>query len=339
MADIEVTREPLTYDRNGGNSFFRDLAINDIDAQRRLAQHDMECRAAGVTPGQGGNFAPPAWLVEDFAEGVRPERVLANIIPNVDLPKGVSSVNIPRFTNTAGVSIVENASVTNYAPTDANSASTVKTLSGQALVAYQVLEQSPVGAHFDAITYHELQNAYDATLENQIMLGTTEIIGYAGVSGTKAITGSATTGAAFIKQVLEGVAYVGANRLRPVEAIVMSSSRWAWLASSEYEKQTILSLTSERIGVRPYVGSLGGFPVLLSDALRAGSPATETVLAVRPRDGYVFESDPTFSVNYDQAGSADAQVLLSYHRSVAVNLGRFPNGIAKITGLAIPTGF
>lgn len=342
MSDVKVTREPLTYERGGPNSFFRDLvdAPDHLDAHRRLREHKNEQRAdAGVTPGEGGYFAPPGWLVQDYAEGVRPERVVTSLLNQVDLPQGVSSINIPRFSNTATVASTENSGIGNYQPTDAASSGTVKALSGSVLASYQLLEQSPVGAHFDAIVYNELQNAYDAKVETEVLLGTTGLVGYAGVAGTKAITGSATTGVAFIKEVAEGVAYIGANRFRPAEAIVMSSSRWAWLASQEFEKNTILALTSEKIGVRPYVGSIGGFPVVLSDALRFTAPATESAFIVRPKDGYIFESGPRFTVNYDQAGSAHAEVELVYHRNVAINLGRYPTGIAKITGLAIPTGF
>jgi hypothetical protein len=124
MSDVEIKREPLTYEPTARVSYFRDLALarnGDGGAEKRLTQHAQEmrtviparereaeqrARAAGVeyrvnpntTDGTGGYFAVPLWLLDHFATAPRPMRVLADRIPNLPLPRGASEVKLPRIT-------------------------------------------------------------------------------------------------------------------------------------------------------------------------------------------------------------------------------------------------
>jgi hypothetical protein len=65
-----VTRETMTYDRDGKNSFVRDMIgaqlRNDRSSWERLARHQqevaIETRDISRTDGAGGDFVPPIYL-------------------------------------------------------------------------------------------------------------------------------------------------------------------------------------------------------------------------------------------------------------------------------------
>src|SRR5882762_3321634 len=78
VSNVRVGKEPLTYERGNGQSYFRDLAIRTTDgnAETRLFHHAQEMRAVAkeirrrpdeveyrvnpnTTAGQGGYFSPP----------------------------------------------------------------------------------------------------------------------------------------------------------------------------------------------------------------------------------------------------------------------------------------
>ena len=152
---VEIIDEPLTYHRHGKYSYYQDFLIREFGrapdkemqrgAESRLNQHGNEMRTLAAErarraamPGatyeyraepntaqsQGGYFAPPAWLIQEFATGKHAERVLADLIKArggwFDLPQGVSSINLPIIGG--GGTVVqpgaENAAVPDKAITD-----------------------------------------------------------------------------------------------------------------------------------------------------------------------------------------------------------------------------
>ncbi len=97
-----------TYHRGASSpSWFRDLWTaqrGDADAADRLRRSNrevgMESRALGntnATGGSAGEFAPPAWIIDQYVKLARPGRVTADLFHKEDLPAGVSSVNIPKI--------------------------------------------------------------------------------------------------------------------------------------------------------------------------------------------------------------------------------------------------
>lgn len=133
-----VRSEPMTYDKFGGNGYFRDLATMaaasmeptraaeaaeararmnqhgkevEIESRRdpRLAERLREIRATpqslqekrvnpNTTAGTGGEFVPPLWLVSQYIPLTRPGRVFANRVNNQVLPPGIDVINIPKIT-------------------------------------------------------------------------------------------------------------------------------------------------------------------------------------------------------------------------------------------------
>ena len=196
---IRVKSEPLTY-REGDPevSYYRDLLLSDRvpGAADRLQRHreemdvvrseretrawrslhsgDLEYRLEpNRTQGYGGYFTVPLWLNQAFATANRAGRTLADLIsPKFDLPQGVSSVNLPIIiTGTAVQPALDTAPVVDQDITDAPGSSTVATLSGDADVSLQLLEQSPGGAHLDWALFQDLSEAYDEDLETQLLNG------------------------------------------------------------------------------------------------------------------------------------------------------------------------
>lgn len=91
-----VTREAMTYDRDGKNSFVRDMISatlrNDRDSWSRLNRHQsevaVESRDISRTDGAGGDLVPPLYLINDYAEFARAARVTADLVTNMALPAG-----------------------------------------------------------------------------------------------------------------------------------------------------------------------------------------------------------------------------------------------------------
>jgi HK97 family phage major capsid protein len=366
-AIVEVVSEPLTYREDAGVSYFKDLVDaerGDYPAAERLRRHgceiadEMERRdtqaASGVeyrtspnrTTGQGGNFAPPLWIIDRFATAPRAKRVLADLIPNFPLPQGVQSVNLPRLTTgNTEQAVADLAADPSADAVDAAVTCEVVTVSGHGDVALQLLDQSPPGAHLDWAFFKDLSEAYDANLEFQLINGSTsagQLPGMLGlVPSANQVTYTAGSPTAtgmfgFLGQVL---ARIGDNRKQPPEAWLMTTSRMAWLGSSE-DSQNRPLMIADRDGD----GSLDllAFPVKLDDAIPVTLGAggnQDALIACRPSDSLLLESAPRARVHLDVlSGSLQARIQL--HCYVAV-LHRYPSGMASLTGtgLVVQSGF
>jgi len=91
-----VTREERTYEKDGNNSFVRDMIgatlRNDQNSWARLQRHQQEAivesRDISRTDGAGGDFVPPIWLMNEYAEFARAARVTADLVTKMALPAG-----------------------------------------------------------------------------------------------------------------------------------------------------------------------------------------------------------------------------------------------------------
>jgi len=176
-----VGGESATY-RPDGSSFFADL-INarrgDRNAADRLARNNsergLETRALGntnATGGSGGEFAPPAWLVDEFVKLARPARVTADLFHKEPLPLGVSSINIPRISGGTAVATqtTQNTTVAAVDMTTSALSSGVTTIAGKQVVSRQLLDQS--GIPFDKVILQDLAGDYARQVGAQAILGT-----------------------------------------------------------------------------------------------------------------------------------------------------------------------
>jgi len=160
-----------TYHRGATSpSWFRDLwhaQRGDADASDRLRRSNrevgMESRAlgnTGATGGSGGEFAPPAWLLDQYVKLARPGRVTADLFHREDLPMGVSSVNIPKIATgtTVAQQTTQNTAVAQTDITSTSLSSGVITLAGKQVCSQQLLDQG--GIRVDEVILSDLSRGF-----------------------------------------------------------------------------------------------------------------------------------------------------------------------------------
>ncbi len=290
-------------------------------------------------------FAPPAWLVDQFATAPRATRVLANLIDKAGrrfpLPEGAQSVNVPRLTTgnaeagTADDSVDPETDVV-----DANATSPAASISGRADVALQLLEQSPPGAHLDVCFFQDLTEAYDAQLEAMLFSGsgpntqpTTSFTGLLNLSGTNSVTytDASPTATAMYPYLGQAIAKIGDNRKRSDGVTwLMTTSRAAWIGSQEDTSHRPLALTD--------AGPSGAFNILTywvskSDAISTtlGTGGNQdAILAVRPADMMLWESSPFLQIGTEVlSGTLQARLVL---RGYAAFVVRQPTAVSIVSG-------
>ncbi|MGP8180848.1 MAG: phage major capsid protein [Acidimicrobiales bacterium] len=334
-------------------------------AERAAQEMDFEFRVnPSLVTGQGGYFSPPAWVIEDFATYPRPTRILAQLARAFPLPPFCQSVNLPRMTggNMAAWQGNDDSGNPSSDVTDAAGSSEVVTISGQGDTAVQLLDFSPVNAAADWAWFMDLNEAYDYALEQQLLVGTgsgsstvaqSQLPGILNLTGTGSVayTDVSPTGSKMFAYLGQAAAYLGKNRKKPPEAWLMTTSRWAWLMSSEDTQLRpfeMPDLNGTKVAECP--GSQLGWPVWLDDAMPTtstqGTPNTYTggtqdfIIACRPSDMFLFEGHPVTSVNMEPlSGVLGVRFILRNYVAAVTN--RYPSGICSLggTGLAVQTGF
>jgi HK97 family phage major capsid protein len=283
--------------------------------------------------------------------------VLSDLIPaSFPLPKGVSSINLPIIKSTGAqvLPVANNQGQPDQDITDAAGASAVVTLSGQADVALQLLEQSPPGAHLDWALFQELTAAYDGDLEVQLINGSgsanNQLSGVLNVTSQVDVTftNATPTGALLYPYLGQAVAQIGDGRLVPPECWLMRTARWAWITTAEDTAGLPFGLPSpffmgNTADTPDPVGGLLGLPVFLDDAIPATFGAggnQDQIACLRPSDLIFFEGSPQVSVNREPL-SGNLGARLVYRNYVAAITNRFASGIAAIagTGLVVQSGF
>ena len=129
----------------------------------------------------------------------------------------------------------------------------------------------------------------------------------------------------------------------------MTTSRWAWLASSA-DSQLRPFVTPDLHPPMDYnfdgpaaVSTLWGWPVYVDDAIPTNLGASanqDLIIACRPVDMVLFEGEPHTMVGRDVlSGTLSARLQL--RRSAAFIAGRYPSGISVITGAGcvVQSGF
>jgi HK97 family phage major capsid protein len=371
---VSVRREPLTYERGAPSSFFADQwgrrMGGNADAEQRLERHTAEMRhelpklderltreyesrtqALGVeyerrvTPqtatGFGAAFAPPLWAIEDWASAPRPERVLSAHFTTFAIPRapGFSSINLPRvLTGVSTNTQADGQAVSNTDLTDTSASASLVTVAGQADVAIQLLEQSPLGAaHLDMVLWKELTASYDATVESQVWTGNGGAVELNGVLNASigAVTTSEAIGVKTFGALGETFGYVSDKRRRSPTGWYMRGGRWASLACAEDKEERPLwvPLDNESTEMAQPVGVLVGLPIYLTESVPTTLGTTKNedcILAGRPEDSYLWESAPTLSL-WDEtlSSSLEARIVLRAYSAV---IHRYPTAYCSLVG-------
>ncbi len=370
-------REPLVYQLHEQRSYFADrfLASSDKDgangAGERLERHARQMQAIprevrgipgtdfeyrvnpNLETGHGLEFTVPLWLNEYFATARRAEQVVQRLVSErgmeFDLPPGCSSISLPRITKGTTVNDqTPNAAVDEGEVESATVEAQVIQYSGKSDWLLQALEQSPQGAHLDFVVFRDALEGLDASLEADFITGKgTEVIealGLLEIAGTTSVTytAGAPSGTAMFPFIGRALAQVGVKRFRPPTAVLMTTSRFFWLSTSEDLSNRPLILEDYEGSEFPIAG-LSGVGVYLDDAISVtlgASKEQDAILAIRP-EGFMLWHGPLRTAVMEEPLSGSMGVRFMLYRSTATMLHRYPSAIAKVTGtgMKVQEGF
>ena len=369
-----VTREAMTYDRDGKNSFVRDMIgaqlRNDRTSWERLYRHQqevaVETRDISRTDGAGGDFVPPIYLINEYAEFARAARVTADLVTNMALPAGTDSINIPQITTgtLAAFQSADNTATTTRDMVSSTVTAPVRTISGYENVSIQLVEQSPLAGGLDRLVFGDLMADYALQLNTAVVgtgdgtSGTLKGLVTLGTDTTNGIpttwtetTPTAVNGAIAIAKAISKVV---TNRYKAAEAIVMHPSMWYWLASQVdgSNRPLVVPVTGASQAFNAagtvtnpgapagLVGTIQGVPVFI-DATVTKTYATNQspILVGKFSDSYLFESGVKTRVLPDVL-SANLTVRFQVYGYAAL-AHRFNKSISTIsgTGTVAPSGY
>ena len=369
-----VTREAHTYEKNGENSFVRDMIAgtlrNDARSWERLHRHQqevaIETRDISRTDGAGGDFVPPIYLINEYAEFARAARVTADLVTNMALPAGTDSINIPQITTgtLAAFQSADNSATTTRDMVSSTVTAPVRTISGYENVSIQLVEQSPLSGGLDRLVFGDLMADYALQLNTAVVgagdgtSGTLKGLITLGADTTNGIptTWTETTPSAVngLIALAKGISKVTTNRFKAAEAIVMHPSMWYWFASQVdgSNRPLVVPVTGASQAFNAagtvtnpgapagLVGTIQGVPVFIDATLPKTYATNQSpILVGKFSDSYLFESGVKTRVLPDVL-SANLTVRFQVYGYAAL-AHRFNKSVSAITGTGTvaPSGY
>jgi len=358
-----------TYHRGATSpSFFRDLwhaQRGDADASDRLRRNNrevgMETRAlgnTGATGGSGGEFAPPAWIIDQYVKLARPGRVTADLFHKEDLPAGVSSVNIPKVATgtTVALQTTQNTAVAQTDITSTSLSSGIITLAGKQVVSQQLLDQG--GIRVDEVILEDLSADLARQLGTQALTGSGtggQLKGFLTATSSNVVTWTQATPTAsgFYAQLAKLQGQINATRYKAPDAVAMHPRRWAWFASftdstgrplvvpTSGSFNSMANPTDGMQGAAGHVGSVLGMDVFTDPNLPVGGGTgnnQDTVLMFVRDDVWLYEG--TLRAEAFTAPYADSMgILYRVFNYYAMIPDRYSASLGQVsgTGLVTPT--
>ena len=369
-----ITREEMTYDKNGKNSFVRDMIgaqlRNDRNSWERLNRHQqevaVETRDISRTDGAGGDFVPPIYLINEYAEFARAARVTADLVTNMALPAGTDSINIPQITTgtLAAFQSADNTATTTRDMVSSTVTAPVRTISGYENVSIQLVEQSPLAGGLDRLVFGDLMADYALQLNTAVVgsgdgtSGNLKGLITLGADTTNGIptTWTETTPSApnGIIAIAKAISKVTTNRYKAAEAIVMHPSMWYWFASQVdgQSRPLVVPVTGASQAFNAagtvtnpgapagLVGTIQGVPVFIDATLPKTYATNQSpILVGKFSDSYLFESGVKTRVLPDVL-SSNLTVRFQVYGYAAL-AHRFNKSVSAIsgTGTVAPSGY
>jgi HK97 family phage major capsid protein len=309
------------------------------------------------TDGQGGNFVPPLWLVDEYVDLARFGRTTANLCKSMALPSGTDSINLPKVaTGTAtGVQTADAQAVTSTDLTDTSVSAPVRTIAGQQDIAIQLLDQSPIS--FDEVVFADLIADYNAQLDTQVINGSGnsgQLKGILNVSGINAVTytdGTPTLPELWLPLLQSASKVATGRKIAPATGVVMTPSMWYWaLSQLDTTNRPLLVPNTNAFNSMGDGGALEadgpagvftyGLPAFLDGNIPSnlGGGTNETrVITARFSDLFLWEGSMRTRV-LQEVLSGTLQVRLQVYNYVAFMGDRRPTSISAISGTGvIPT--
>ena len=364
IADVKVeviSNEQVYRPDRPERSYFRDLYLSktkgDREATDRLSGHALATRDINTTDTSGGDFVPPAYLVNDYIAKARAGRVTADLCSKFALPGGTDSINFPAITtgtaNAAQAS--QNSALQETNLVTATVTAPVTTIGGIQDVSVQLVEQSPIA--FDQVIFADLAASHAQAVGNAVIngtgsSGTLEGFVNADTVNTITYTDASPTAAETVAKIADGIQQVATSRFLPADAIVMHPRRWYALASGGDGSQRPLVVptaqaqntfgTSGDVVAEGPAGNILGLPVYLDPniATNTGAGTNQDIIIIsRFADAYLFEGTPKAEV-FRETLSAEATVRFRLYNFVAFTAERYVGvntSIVSGTGLVSPS--
>lgn len=367
--------DPEVYAKGNGRSFMRDMGYRSLqgagahEAMERLVRHARqmadEQRALGNTNaagGSGGEFAPPAWLVDEYIELVRPGRVTTELYSHNAVPSGVSSISIPKVTGgtAIGVQGTQNTALTSQDMTTSFVSTGFTTLGGTQVISQQLLDQSAID--FDRVILKDLAAEY----AKQVGINTLSGAG-TGANNNAVVNGllSAPIPAAnavawteatpsvkgFYGAIAQAINAVESGRLMPPTAIVMHPRRYWWLASkSDGNGRPLLVPSAQAMnaigvgGPNPSAPGFKGFellglPVYTDPNIptNVGAGTNQDTIILAKFDDLEWYESPLQVEAFREPFASSVGVLFRAYSYVGAIVNRHLESIATVTGTGAVT--
>lgn len=354
--DNRVLREPRTYTEQTsyqGVSFFKDVRdanLGDPAAQQRLQRHGqeeaVERRDITTTATQGGNFVPPNYLGERYAEYARESRPFADVVPTMPLMATGNTVTIPRITTGPAVAsqATENTAVQETDLVEALLTVYVRTIAGQQDLSQQLFDRTDPG--MDQIIFNELRADYDRELDSQMLNGAGTLgthLGIRAVSSPNAITftSASPTAALTVPPVYNGIQSIWTNRKAPATHVIMHPRRAAFLASNLsstfplFQQGQLTQAAGQQNG--GMLLNFAGLPVVIDSNVRTtdGSSTNQDEMYVVRASDFILMEGPIQTRVDVSSGSANLTVRLQLWAYSAWASGRFPKSISIVSGTGL----
>ena len=364
VADVKVeviSNEQVYRPDRPERSYFRDLYLSktkgDREASDRLSGHALATRDINTTDTSGGDFVPPAYLVNEYIAKARAGRVTADLCSKFALPGGTDSINFPAITTGTGqaAQASQNSALQETNLVTATVTAPVTTIGGIQDVSVQLVEQSPLS--LDTVIFADLAASHAQAVGNAVIngtgaSGTLEGFVNADTVNTITYTDASPTAAETVAKIADGIQQVATARFLPADAIVMHPRRWYALSAGVDGGGRPLVVptaqamnafgTADTVGAEGSVGNILGLPVYLDPniAVTSGAGTNQDIIIIsRFADAYLFEGTPKAEV-FRETLSAEATVRFRLYNFVAFTAERYVGvntSIVSGTGLVTPT--
>ena len=346
------------YREGGTASFYRDLRaarqLGDSDARDRLITNDrhredqMQQRGETTVAGAGGEFDPPLWQIDQWIKLQRPVRTTADVVNKIVIPKGISSINLPKIvTGTATAAQTSQNSGINVQDITTTSVTTnITTVAGGAVYSLQWLAQSPIPV--DQIITDDIGRDLATKIDAAVIAGIAAVSGLNAITYTNASPTTALLGQ-FVQQGIDQV--TGTNYTKPT-AIIMRPDRWGRILAYGDTAGRPLVLPNPNYGplntigaangqtVQGYAGEYRGLPVyldpLIPNTLGAGSNQDE-VFIIDATQINLYESAPTVET-FDATYANQMSMFLRIYEYYGLIANRLPKAISLISGTGMIPG-
>ena len=352
----ELRTEP--YVRNGTESYYADLFAYKVHGNRsagdrltvndryREAHQTLETRAESTIAGAGGEFAPPQWQIQNFVALARPKRTTADLVNNLPLPAGVSSINLPKVATGASIALqTQNTGVSVTDITTTSVSTTISTVAGGAIISQQMLDQSPIG--LDQVITADLARALAGAVDSAVIAA---IVAAAGNAIT--YTSASPTSLLFGTFVQQGIDQILQGDFNNPDCIVMRPDRWGRLLAygdtagrplvvpnASYGRFNQLG-TANGVVNQGIAGEYRGLPVyldpLIPNNLGVGTNQDE-VFVLESQQINLYESVPQIEA-FRETYSNQLSLFVRVFEYYGIIANRLPKAISLITGTGMIPG-